>query len=499
MTRVWMLFAAILLAACAEDQATAPMYSTASVERASISVSVGSSGAVEPLARVEVKSKASGEVLELLVETGDYVAEGQLMVRIDPRTVRNRLAQAEAGLKAALSRQQISKTQMLRAESLVERGTFTEIDREQAALELANAEAQVVSAEVEVENARIAVDDTDIRAPISGTVIAKPVEKGQVISSPTQDFAGGTVLMTMADLSAVQIRALIDETDIGKVQAGMMAEVTVAAFPNQPFPGEVIKIEPQAVVDQNVTMFAVLIAIQNQDGLLKPGMNSEVEISIAERINVRSLPVMALRTERDISPTAEILGISESDIRRAIAGGGNKAAETEAANGLQTITFGNRTIELPEGITADEFRDIMSKRRAGTTLSAKEQKIAQQVFSNAGFIGSGGGPGGGGGRGGEGRGGSGGDSGGGAGGGSPSTGPDYRFGGDFWVVVKQADGATRIENVKAGLTDLDRVEIISGLSETDEVLILPSAHLVETQEQLQRFINQRVGGVPGIN
>ena len=495
MSKAWMLSAAVLLVACAEEQSLAPIYSTTSVERASISVSVGSSGAVEPLATVEVKSKASGEVLELLVEIGDYVTEGELMVRIDPRTVRNRLAQAEAELKAALSRQQISETQMTRADDLVERGTFTEIDREQAALELANAEAQVVRTEVEVENARIAVDDTEIRAPVTGTVIAKPVEKGQVISSPTQDFSGGSVLMVMADLSAVQIRALIDETDIGKVRPGMIAEVTVAAFPNQPFPGEVLKIEPQAVVEQNVTMFAVLIAIQNQDALLKPGMNSEVEISIAERIDVRSLPVMALRTERDIGPTAGIIGMSESDIRRAIAGGGNKAADTEAANGLQTITFGNRTIELPDGVTADEFRDIMNKRRAGTTLSAEEQKIAQQVFSNAGFTGGGGGgggPGGGGsGRGGEGRGG--------PGGGSPSTNPDYRFGGDFWVVVREADGETRIENVKAGLTDLDRVEIISGLSDSDAVLILPSAHLVETQEQLQQFINQRVGGVPGIN
>jgi HlyD family secretion protein len=275
----------------------------------------------------------------------------------------------------------------------------------------------------------------------------------------------------------------------------MIAEVTVAAFPNQPFPGEVLKIEPQAVVEQNVTMFAVLIAIQNRDGLLKPGMNSEVEISIAERVNVRSLPVMALRTERDIGPTAGIIGMSESDIRRAIAGGGNKAADTEAANGPQTITFGNRTIELPEGVDADKFREIMSKRRAGDTLSSEEQKIMQQVFSNAGFTGGGGpGSGGGGGPGG------GGDEGrGGPGGGSPSTGPDYRFGGDFWVVVREADGETRIENVKAGLTDLDRVEIISGLSDSDAVLILPSAHLVETQEQLQQFINQRVGGVPGIN
>ena len=133
MKKLWMLIPMFLVAACAEEEVTTPTYGTAAVERASISVSVGSSGAVEPLATVEVKSKASGEVLELLVETGDHVEQGALMVRIDPRTVRNRFAQAEASLKAALSRRQISETQMTRAESLVERGTFTEIEHEQAA------------------------------------------------------------------------------------------------------------------------------------------------------------------------------------------------------------------------------------------------------------------------------------------------------------------------------------------------------------------------------
>ncbi len=423
MNKVYLLSVAVILAACADDKVSAPTYATATVERASISVSVGSSGIVEPLATVEVKSKASGEVLELLVETGDYVEAGALLARIDPRTVRNRFAQAEAELKAALSRRQISAAQMQRADALVKRGTLTEIEHEQAALELANAEAQVVSAEVEVENARIAVDDTEIRAPVAGTIIAKPVEKGQVISSPTQDFAGGTVLLKMADLSAVQIRALVDETDIGKVQPGMPASVTVAAYPRQPFHGEVIKIEPQAVVEQNVTMFAVLIAIQNENGLLLPGMNAEVEISVAERTDVLSLPVMALRTTRDIASTASILGISEADIRNAIASNTSGTRKTPAAG------TGNRA---------------------------------------------------------PGR-------------GKPSAKPDYRFGGDFWVVVKDASGATRIANVTTGLTDLDRVEIVSGLDEADQVLLLPSAHLFETQQQLQQFIERRVGSVPGIS
>ena len=473
MSKRRLIWPVIFLAACAQDRESTPIYETATVERHSIRVSVGSSGVVEPLATVEVKSKASGEVLELLVETGDYVEEGALMVRIDPRTVRNRLAQAEAELKAARSRRQISISQMERAERLIRNGTFTEADYEQAALELANAEALVVTSEVTVENARIAVDDTEIRAPVSGTVIAKPVEKGQVISSPTQDVGGGTLLLTMADLGAVQIRALVDETDIGKIRPAMTATVTVAAYPNQPFHGAVTKIEPQAVVEQNVTMFAVLISIRNPDGLLMPGMNAEVEVSVAERDNVLTVPVMALRTARDIAATAGILGMSESDLRDKLAGGGSKEAEAQpGSDDGETVTLGGRTIELPPGVDANSFRAIARKRRSGEQLTAEEQQLMRRVFADQ-----------------DDRSGA-----------TDADGekPDYRFGGDFWVVVQEADGGTRIVNVRAGLTDLERVEIVSGLERDERVLILPSTHLVETQEQLQRWINRRVGGVPGI-
>jgi len=391
------------------------MFDTASVRSATIEVGVSSAGVVEPLATVEVKSKASGEVLELFVETGDFVEEGTLMVRIDPRTVRNRLDQSDAELKAANSRREIAQSQMERAERLLSQGTFTQADLEQAALDIANAEAQVVTARVSVENARIAVDDTDIRAPITGAVIQKPVEKGQVISSPTQDFSGGSLLLSMADLSEVQIRTLVDETDIGKVRPGMGATVSVAAYPNQPFPGQVIKIEPQAVLEQNVTMFAVLIAIDNAEGLLLPGMNAEVDVRIARSEDVLTVPIMALRTERDFESTASILGVNEQNIREAL-------------------------------------RD---KEDGGAS--------------------------------------------GGMGGGSPGnqSGSDYRFGGKFWVVVDN-DGVHEFRNVTTGITDLDRVEIVEGLQLTDTVLILPSTHLVETQQELQNWINRRVGGVPGI-
>lgn len=307
-----------LATACVQGSESVPVYETASVERRDISVTVSAAGVVEPLTTVEVKSKASGEVLRIVAETGDVIEQDALLVEIDPRTARNRLAQAEAELKAAQARLAIAESQMNRASRLLESGTYTEIDYEQSLLEFANSKAEVVTGQVNVENARIALEDTSIRAPIAGTIIEKHVEVGNVISSPTQDVGGGTLLLKMADLDRVQVRSLVDETDIGKIRAGLPTEVTVAAFPNQPFSGQVLKIEPQAIVEQNVTMFAVLVTLENQGGSLKPGMNAEVEVSIASRNDVLAVPVMAIRTERDFEATASILALSEATLREQV-------------------------------------------------------------------------------------------------------------------------------------------------------------------------------------
>ena len=158
--------------------------------------------------------------------------------------------------------------------------------------------------DVAVETARIQLDDTDLRAPITGTIIEKLVEEGQVISSPTMDVGGGTLLLKMADLSSVQVRTLVDETDIGKISPGLPAVVTVTAFPNQPFTGKVLKVEPQASADQTVTTFAVRIVLSNDNGLLKPGMNADVAILITERKGVLAIPTNALRTDRDMATSA---------------------------------------------------------------------------------------------------------------------------------------------------------------------------------------------------
>jgi HlyD family secretion protein len=484
------LIPVLALAGCeqAAEIAAPAVYEAAEVETRTIQVTVDAAGVVEPESTVEVKSKASGEVLTVHAETGDVVQAGALLVEIDKRTPRNRLSETEAALMAARARRQIAQTQMERAASLFKSQTLTQADYEQTQLEFANAESQVVSTNVAVENARITLEDTDVRAPITGTIIEKTVEPGTVIASTTQNVSGGTTLMKMADLTTVQVRSRVDETDIGKIQPGMRTTVTVAAYPNQPFDGEVLKIEPQALVEQNVTQFSVLIKIANRGGLLKPGMNAEVEIQIANRDGVPTVPTAALRADSDVPLTAAMLGIDEADLRKELWPEGSPAGAPK-----NVISLGGRQIELPAGVDPAKVTALMQKRQSGQELTAEERTLMRTVFEQAGggnFRGGGGG--------GGGFAGGGGPPGGFPGGGQQGAArpaaraTDYLFGGDYWVVALRGEETVPVL-VKTGLTDLEYSEVVSGLEPGDRVLLLPSASLYEQQERLQEFINQRFG------
>jgi HlyD family secretion protein len=491
-TRIVVL-ALLALAACKKPEVV-QVYQALPVEHRSIIVAVRAAGSIQPDTVVEVKSKASGEILQMLAETGQDVTRGQLLVQVDQRTPRNTLAQAEAQLEVAQARLTNAESQKRRSDELFKSASITEQEHEQAVLAVANAKADVVSAQVNVENARIAMDDTDVRAPISGTVIAKNVERGQVISSPTRDVGGGTVLLTMADLNLVQVRALVDETDIGKIRSGLRANVTVDAYPNQPFQGEVLKIEPQAETQQNVTMFPVLVRIENRNGLLKPGMNADVEVQVGRRDSVLSVPNAALRTQRDVNSAAQVLGIDSTrfqammqvanaqrdSAQAAQRPAGDSAAAPPSAPakpaGNTMTTPDGRTIQLPAGVTEAQVRDLMRKRFSGGTLTAQEQQVVQQVMRSFGA--------GGGGRPGGMR--------------RSNGGSDYQFGGNYVVFVKR-NGEIIPVHVRTGLTDLDYSEVVSGIEPTDSIVILPSASLVQAQEEFR----QRIGsfarqGVPGM-
>jgi HlyD family secretion protein len=496
-TRAWHVTAAGLVmlggAACASKEVATVPYQQVPVERRDIVVSARAAGTIQPDTVVEVKSKASGEILDMRVETGELVQRGTLLVRVDQRTPRNTLAQAEANLEVAQARLANAEAQRRRADELFKSQSITEQEHESAVLAVANARAEVVRGQVEVENARIAMEDTDVRAPIAGTIIAKNVERGQVISSPTRDVGGGTVLLTMADLNLVQVRTLVDETDIGKISQGLEATVTVDAYPNQPFRGEVLKIEPQAQTQQNVTMFPVLVRIDNRRGLLKPGMNADVEIHIGRRDGVLAVPNAALRTQRDVGSAAQVLGLDGEQFQATLAaaqqradslrqraardsaGAGAEAPAPAARPAGNTMTTPDgRTIQLPEGVTEAQVRELFRKRFSGGTLSAEEQQLLTRIMS-----GMGGGPGGPGAR----RGG----------------GNDFQFGGNYIVFVLR-NGRPEPVVVRTGLTDLDYSEVVTGLDADDSVLVLPSASLVQQQQEFRERVGRMTGGgaVPGM-
>ncbi len=510
--------AAVLLAAACGKEAPAPVYQAIPVERRSITVSVRATGTVQPDTLVEVKSKASGEILEIRVETGQLVNRGELLVRVDQRSARNSVSQSEAQLEVARARLANAETQKRRSDELFKSQSITEQELETATLGVANARAEVVNAQVAVENARIRMDDTDVLAPITGTVISKNVERGTVISSPTSDVGGGTVLLRMADLNLVQVRTLVDETDIGKIRPGLSSTVTVDAYPNQPFTGEVLKIEPQAETAQNVTMFPVLVRIENRNGLLRPGMNTDVEIHVGERENVLAVPNSALRTQRDINSARQVLGVDsarfaelmrladavrDSARARPTGPGGDSAArgaglaarnpempaspqgaEAQRGGGATMTTPDGRTVQLPAGVTEPQARELMRKRFSGGQLSAEENATLQQVMRAFG--------------GGRRPGRNAGGFGGGAGGAGRVGGTDYQFGGNYIVLVRRNGEAVPI-HIRTGLTDLDYSEVVSGLQVTDSVIILPSASLVQSQEQFRNRMNQMAGqGVPGM-
>lgn len=266
-------------------------------------------GTVEPIRTVEVKSRASGEVLRVHAETGDRVERGQLLAEIDPRDVQNALDQAIADLESAEVQASTSEANRARMETLRQASVITQQEYEGAVQAAAIARAAVVRARTDLQLAREQRNDVVIRAPIAGTIITDNVEPGQIIASATGNVSGGTVLFTMADLASMQVRTLVDESDIGQIAPALPARVTVEAYPGRTFAGEVHKVEPQAVVSQNVTTFPVLVRLSNPEGLLKPGMNAEVAVEVASRRGVVVIPNGALVAPRDVASAAAALGV----------------------------------------------------------------------------------------------------------------------------------------------------------------------------------------------
>lgn len=372
----------LLLAGCAgsgRDRASLPVVE---VRHQEVAVTASADGLVEPIRTVEVKSKASGEIIALAVDTGDEVEEGRVLVQLLPRDAQNLYEQAAADLEAAEARLENARLQLARAQRLHQEGLLPASDLELAELALTNARTEVIRARKNLDNAAERLAETTVRSPISGTVIGKSVEIGQVVSSAVSQVTGGTLLLTLADLNQVQVRSLVDEVDIGKLRPGMPVRIRVEAHPERQFTGEVFKIEPQAVVEQNVTMFPVLTRIDNSERLLKPGMNAEVEILIERRENALAVPNGAVKSPEEARLIAEILGlkvaasdpsgIGRSPGERGALDGEPRSGRRGESRRMTVIVAGNGGYEIRpvvSGLRNWEITEIVSGLQAGERVA----------------------------------------------------------------------------------------------------------------------------------
>ncbi len=269
-------------------------YKEFTVTRGTFQTEVTANGVVTPIDRVEIKSKASGRIDELPIEEGDYVTKGQLICRLDPTDVQAEVDQAKANLDIAEAESTTAQNTYDRQMKLFDKGLISAEARDQASLALAQAKGKMVSARVSLDQANTRLSETIVRSPIDGVILQKYVEVGQIIASGISNVSGGTPIADIASMANVYVEAGIDEIDVGKINIGQPAKIVAEAYPRLGFEGKIIRIAPEATVEQNVTLFNVVIEVENKDRKLKSGMNATAEITVAKEDNVLLVPTLAL-------------------------------------------------------------------------------------------------------------------------------------------------------------------------------------------------------------
>lgn len=306
----WIIGTVIILAAAAvwffsrggevKSAQNALMLQSDAVKRGDLRVEVSASGVVEPINKVEIKSKASGQIEEMRVEEADPVQVGDLIARLDQRDTQNSYDQSAADLEVAEATVKQKKSDFDRKNELYQKGLISAADYDLARLALVDAEAQVVRSKINLDNASLRLKETIVRSPINGIILTKDVEVGQIIASGISSVSGGTLIATVANMQRVNVKADVDEVDIGTIQPNMLASVVADAHPDKVFSGRVIRIAAQGKVVSNVTTFEVTIEVENPESKLKAGMNTSVDILVADKKNALLVPNEALMTRKEL-------------------------------------------------------------------------------------------------------------------------------------------------------------------------------------------------------
>jgi HlyD family secretion protein len=349
----------------------------AKVEKGDLAKSVVATGKIEPITKVEIKSKASGIVKKLYVDYGDKVKKGQVLAELDREEIQARVDQARAqlegssaslnGTRADLERAKVDaegpdvpllKRAYERAQGMAKDGVVSAsaLDDAEKNYEMALNKQNVSKAQLQVLQAKIGqaqgqlsqdranlkqleeqLGYTTIESPIDGIVLSRDVEIGDAVSSILVLGSTATLVMTLGDTSEVYVKGKVDESDIGKVYLGQPARIKVESFKDKTFTGKVTKISPMGVEKDNVTTFEVRVSINNPEGVLKAMMTANAEIILEEHKNVLQIPEGSIIYDKDKKASVEIPDPKAKEGKKKIAVniGISNGAKTELLQGLK--------------------------------------------------------------------------------------------------------------------------------------------------------------------
>lgn len=282
---IWIIVAAVLvaiiamMATCGRAKYEVSVNSE-EVTEGKIETTVTATGEIQPVYKVTVGTQVSGIVKKLYVDYNSTVKKGDLLAELDKSNLNEQLKQSKANLSTAQSSKDLAQKNFERISKLYAGKAATQEEYDQAESSLQQAKNQLISARSNYENALTNLKYAEIYSPIDGVILNKEVEEGQTVAA---SFSTPTLFTIANNLTEMQVEADVDEADIGKVKEGQPVTFTVDAFPNDVFNGEVQQIRLEPTVTNNVVTYKVIIAANNEDNKLYPGMTANVSIVVEEQ------------------------------------------------------------------------------------------------------------------------------------------------------------------------------------------------------------------------
>lgn len=290
--RLTALFLVFAVLACKGGGKKDEQYKTEKADRGTVTMTVTATGTLSAVTTVQVGSQVSGVIAQLYADFNSQVKKGQLLAELDPTPFEQLAEQRRADVTRAQVQTDDARIKYERQKRLLDAGLAPQADVDGAKATLDSARAQVQQATAALSQAQTNLRYTKITSPTDGIVVDKQYEVGQTVAA---SFQAPTLFQIAQDLTKMQVQADVDQSDIGRIKVGQIARFNVDAYPDEEFRGRISQIRYNALVNQNVVTYPVILEVENPEGRLRPKMTANVTIDVDSVPNVLRVPNAALR------------------------------------------------------------------------------------------------------------------------------------------------------------------------------------------------------------